>query len=130
MIQRFVLLTVVVLLSGRVLAKIPGLAGDVFQGVAVQTVAGNKMLLARNPDRLLIPASLTKLVTTAAVLDKWGSTHSFTTQVMHSGQRRGNIIRGNLVMVGAGDPYLVSEKMWDFASQIKILALTVLKVRY
>lgn len=123
MVRLFVLLSSVVILPSNVLAKIPGLSNAIFQGVAVQTVASNKLLVAHNPDQLLIPASLTKLVTTAAVLDKWGSTHSFVTRVMHSGQRRGNTIKGNLVMVGAGDPYLVSEKMWDFASQVKNLGI-------
>lgn len=122
MVQLFVLLLLVVWHSG-VLAKIPGLSAGIDQSVAVQTVAGNKLLVAHRPDRQLIPASLTKLVTTAAVLDRWGSAHSFVTQVMHSGQRRGGTITGNLVMVGAGDPYLVSEKMWAFASQIKNLGV-------
>ena len=115
----------VVVFCAETWAKIPErfLSTAIDQGIVVQTVAGNNLLVAHHPDRLLVPASLTKLVTTAAVLDKWGSTHSFVTPVMYSGKRRGKTITGNLVMVGAGDPYLVSEKMWDFASQLRNIGI-------
>jgi D-alanyl-D-alanine carboxypeptidase/D-alanyl-D-alanine-endopeptidase (penicillin-binding protein 4) len=46
-----------------------------------------------------IPASTTKLVTTATALDLLGSQHRFTTSTVSSG-------RGRLVLVGGGDPYL------------------------
>ena len=125
MIQQLLVLLSVFVCCAETRAKIPSkfLSTAINQSIVVQTVASDKLLIAHRPDQLLIPASLTKLVTTAAVLDKWGSTHSFVTPVMHSGQRRGKTIAGNLVMVGAGDPYLVSEKMWDFASQVKNLGI-------
>jgi D-alanyl-D-alanine carboxypeptidase/D-alanyl-D-alanine-endopeptidase (penicillin-binding protein 4) len=46
-----------------------------------------------------IPASTTKLVTTAAALDLLGPEHRFTTSVVSPG-------RGRIVLVGGGDPYL------------------------
>lgn len=46
-----------------------------------------------------IPASTTKLVTSAAALDLLGPEHRFTTSVVSAG-------RGKLVLVGGGDPYL------------------------
>lgn len=46
-----------------------------------------------------IPASTTKLVTTATALDLLGAEHRFTTSVVATG-------RGRLVLVGGGDPYL------------------------
>ena len=46
-----------------------------------------------------IPASTTKLVTTATALDLLGAEHRFTTSVVSAG-------RGKVVLVGGGDPYL------------------------
>jgi D-alanyl-D-alanine carboxypeptidase/D-alanyl-D-alanine-endopeptidase (penicillin-binding protein 4) len=46
-----------------------------------------------------IPASTTKLVTSAAALDLLGAEHRFTTSVVSAG-------KGRLVLVGGGDPYL------------------------
>ena len=46
-----------------------------------------------------IPASTTKLVTTATALDLLGAEHRFTTSVVSAG-------RGRIVLVGGGDPYL------------------------
>ena len=49
-----------------------------------------------------IPASTTKLVTTAAALDLLGPEHRFTTSVVSAG-------RGKVVLVGGGDPYLLEK---------------------
>ena len=96
------------------------------QSIVVRRVTDGKIMFTHHPDTLLIPASLTKLVTTAAILAKWGSVHKFTTRTFHTGKRTGDVINGDLVIVGGGDPYLVSEKMWMFASQIKSLGINTI----
>ena len=99
------------------------------QAVLVRRVSDGTTLFSHNADQLLIPASLTKLLTTAAALDTWGATHQFTTSVFYRGQRQGDKIRGDLVMVGGGDPYLISEKMWTFASHIKNIGINTVEGR-
>ena len=95
--------------------------------VLVRKVSDGTTLFSHNPDQLLIPASLTKLITTAAVLDTWGAAHQFTTPVFYRGERQGDRIRGDLVMVGGGDPYLISEKMWMFASHLKNIGINTVE---
>lgn len=97
--------------------------------VAVRRVSDGTMLFSHNADQLLVPASLTKLITTAAVLDTWGATHQFTTAVFYRGKRQGDRIRGDLVLVGGGDPYLISEKMWMFASHLKNIGIDTIEGR-
>ena len=104
-------------------------AYQVQQAVLVRRVSDNTTLFSHNADQLLIPASLTKLITTAAVLDTWGATHQFTTSVFYRGKRQGDRIRGDLVLVGGGDPYLISEKMWMFASHIKNIGINTIEGR-
>ena len=100
---------------------------QVHQAVSVRKVSDGTTLFSHNADQLLIPASLTKLITTAAVLDTWGATHQFTTSVFYRGQRQGDSIRGDLVLVGGGDPYLISEKMWTFASHVKNIGINTVE---
>ena len=89
------------------------------QSISVRRVRDGALLYSYQPNLPLNPASLTKLVTTAASLAHWGSAHQFTTKVFHTGNRVGKRIVGDLLLVGSGDPYLVSEKMWEFASFVK-----------
>ena len=49
-----------------------------------------------------IPASTTKLLTSAAALETLGPEHTFSTRVVAGG-------RGRIVLVGGGDPFLMSE---------------------
>ncbi len=104
-------------------------AYQVQQAVLVRRVSDGTTLFHHQADQLLIPASLTKLVTTAAVLDTWGAAHQFTTSVFYRGKRQGDRIRGDLVMVGGGDPYLISEKMWMFASHLKNIGINTIEGR-
>lgn len=52
------------------------------------------------------PASLLKLVTSAAALDILGADHTFETQVKAIGEIEAGAVKGNLTIVGGGDPSL------------------------
>ncbi|MDE3269699.1 MAG: D-alanyl-D-alanine carboxypeptidase/D-alanyl-D-alanine-endopeptidase [Pseudomonadota bacterium] len=91
---------------------------QVAHSIDVRRVIDSKALYQHNHNQLLNPASLTKLATTAAVLAKWGAAHKFTTKVYYTGARNGTRIEGDLLLVGSGDPFIVSETMWEFAAHI------------
>lgn len=76
-------------------------------------------LYSLNPDTLVCPASVTKLVTGAAALAKFGAGPIAKTRFFYTGTRREGTINGDLVVVGDGDPFLVSEKMWQVAADLK-----------
>jgi D-alanyl-D-alanine carboxypeptidase/D-alanyl-D-alanine-endopeptidase (penicillin-binding protein 4) len=56
----------------------------------------------------VVPASTTKVFTAAAALHVLGPTARFTTRVVASGALAAGVLRGDLVVVGGGDPTLTS----------------------
>jgi serine-type D-Ala-D-Ala carboxypeptidase/endopeptidase (penicillin-binding protein 4) len=74
-------------------------AGMGFVGIHVANADSGALLYKRNEDRLFLPASNWKLVTTAMALDRLGPDYRFETHVIRDAA-------GNLVLVGAGDPSL------------------------
>lgn len=71
-----------------------------------------------NPDERLTPASVSKMVIAAAALEKFGAEHSFKTKLYATGPVQGGVLKGDLVFVGAGDPYLTNEKLWFLATDV------------
>lgn len=78
-------------------------------GICIRTTSG-KTLKEVNADRNFIPASNLKAVTAALALQKLGTDFRFTTAVAYSGQIDGKgVLRGDLYIVGGGDPTLGSD---------------------
>jgi len=79
--------------------------------VLVVDAATGETLLALNPQRYFMPASNTKLFTTALALALLGPDYRFRTSVETRGtlDRYGRL-RGELVLVGRGDPNLSNRK--------------------
>lgn len=89
-------------------------------GVYVQEAsARGKVLLAANPAQAFAPASTMKLVTTDAALELLGPTFSWRTEAYASGSQNGDVLQGDLIIKGSGDPNLVIEKFWLFLRQIR-----------
>ncbi|MFW7381819.1 MAG: D-alanyl-D-alanine carboxypeptidase/D-alanyl-D-alanine endopeptidase [Oligoflexus sp.] len=99
------------------------LSQTVEQSVLFQRVFDGKVLYADNEDKLLIPASTSKLMIAAAVLDKYGPHSSFSTKFYYSGERQGATIKGDLIAVGSGDPLLINEKLWQMAADFKHMGI-------
>lgn len=76
-------------------------------GVCVRTEDG-KTLAQRNSDKMLVPASNMKLVTTGAALHKLGGNYRYETRIGYSGTIQDGILKGNLYIIGGGDPTIGS----------------------
>ena len=77
--------------------------------VSVYNLQNKSQVYAYNSQQSLIPASLTKLFTTAAGLDKLGSDFRFRTKLAYSGELEKNgTLHGNIYIIGGGDPVLGS----------------------
>jgi D-alanyl-D-alanine carboxypeptidase/D-alanyl-D-alanine-endopeptidase (penicillin-binding protein 4) len=89
-----------------VLAATPDVQ-SAFIGIEVISLRTGRTLVERNQDRLFVPASNTKLFTTALALMRLGSNHRFKTVVTadHAPDMEGTVA-GDLVLVGGGDPSL------------------------
>jgi D-alanyl-D-alanine carboxypeptidase/D-alanyl-D-alanine-endopeptidase (penicillin-binding protein 4) len=88
-------------------------------GVWVQEVSRKKALISWNQDMPFSPASTMKLVTTNAALDVLGPTFTWKTQAFADGTLNGDVLNGDLIIKGSGDPKLVTENFWLFLRQIR-----------
>lgn len=81
-------------------------------------------IYAQQPDKLLIPASTTKLVTALLALQHWGENYHFYTDILI--QPTGSH-QAKLLIKGYGDPFLVSEELQamavSIASQLRKMGL-------
>jgi D-alanyl-D-alanine carboxypeptidase/D-alanyl-D-alanine-endopeptidase (penicillin-binding protein 4) len=75
-------------------------------GVFIKSLATGETLFSLNPGTFLMPASNMKVVTMAAAAEKLGWDYRFTTAVVATGPVEGGVLKGDLVVVGSGDPSL------------------------
>ncbi|MCX6245537.1 MAG: D-alanyl-D-alanine carboxypeptidase/D-alanyl-D-alanine-endopeptidase [Bacteroidetes bacterium] len=66
---------------------------------------GNQIpVVTYNADMSLVPASVMKVLTTAAALEILGEARSFRTSLQYDGMIENRILKGNLYIRGGGDP--------------------------
>ncbi|WP_292936428.1 D-alanyl-D-alanine carboxypeptidase/D-alanyl-D-alanine-endopeptidase [Noviherbaspirillum sp.] len=88
-------------------------------GIYVQEVGAGPVLLASNEKTPLNPASTMKLVTSDAALEILGPTFTWKTQAYATGTQAGDVLHGDLIIKGSGDPKLVLENFWLFLRRIR-----------
>ena len=99
-----------------------GLAGA-GTGVSVIDVDTGAVVFNRNASRLLIPASNEKLFTGVAALNKLGPGFRFATVVAGLGSRAGSTWRGNLYLIGSGDPSFGTAQVASLAHQLRAMGI-------
>jgi D-alanyl-D-alanine carboxypeptidase/D-alanyl-D-alanine-endopeptidase (penicillin-binding protein 4) len=92
--------------------------------VSVKSMGTGRTYYQRNQDEPMIPASNMKIITAAAALSKLKPWYKFSTAVSYTGEKKGGVITGDLVVSGRGDPHLVSEEMWLMAGEIRKRGIT------
>ncbi len=76
-----------------------------------------RVLMEKNPDLPLVPASTLKVVTTAAALNRLQPDYQFLTEVLVDNKRGSSV--GNLFLKGYGDPHLVSEELFRLTRSLR-----------
>ena len=90
---------------------IQALARDVVgvgQGVYVVAEDGT-VLASEAADRAVHPASVTKIATSLALLQRLGPDYRFTTRLLATGSIEAGVLRGDLIVDAGNDPFLVDE---------------------
>jgi D-alanyl-D-alanine carboxypeptidase/D-alanyl-D-alanine-endopeptidase (penicillin-binding protein 4) len=77
-----------------------------FWGIKIQELRTGRTLYERNADGLVMPASNMKLVSTATVLQSLDLDFRPKTWLYAAGEIVGDVLEGDLVLVGGGDPSL------------------------
>ena len=69
------------------------------------------------------PASVLKLVTTLVALDVLSPAYRWSTDVYALGEIDGGRLDGDLLLKGSGDPFLVTERVWQLTRALRRLGL-------
>jgi serine-type D-Ala-D-Ala carboxypeptidase/endopeptidase (penicillin-binding protein 4) len=91
--------------------------------VLIQEAGSGRTVLslgARNP---VNPASLAKLLTTAAALDQLGPAWTWATPVGLQGSLQDGVLEGSVFIKGSGDPKLVLERVWLLLRRLQQLGV-------
>jgi D-alanyl-D-alanine carboxypeptidase/D-alanyl-D-alanine-endopeptidase (penicillin-binding protein 4) len=88
-------------------------------GIFVQPVGENKPLLEFNSDQVMNPASTIKLITTYAALELLGPAYTWKTEAYADGPIDGDVLDGDLILKGYGDPKLTLENFWLLLRNIR-----------
>jgi D-alanyl-D-alanine carboxypeptidase/D-alanyl-D-alanine-endopeptidase (penicillin-binding protein 4) len=94
--------------------KVKGMTGS-YSGAVVEVGSG-KVVFAHNATQGYIPASTMKLLTSTAALSILGPEHTFKTSVVSPK-------RGQIILVGGGDPYLSSKSRAGYPKRATITGL-------
>jgi len=87
--------------------------------VLVQDVDGALALMKHRITTPMNPASVMKLVTTFAALDQLGPTFTWKTRIMAASPIRDGVLRGDLSIIGGGDPRLSRERLWLMLRELR-----------
>ena len=85
----------------------------------VADVDSGATVLEWNSDVPRNPASTIKLLTTLAALDVLGLAYRWRTEVFIDGELKQGKLDGNLIIKGYGDPFLVTERVWQLLRAIR-----------
>ena len=88
-------------------------------GLFVQDVGAPEPTLVHRGDLPLNPASVMKLVTTYAGLELLGTAHTWVTELYTDGVTTGNVLTGNVIIKGGGDPKFALEHLWLLARALR-----------
>jgi len=78
-------------------------------GVEIRSLQTDRVLYQRNAGKLFVPASNMKLVTGSVALEALGPDFVYRTPVVAVGPVTNGVLRGDLVVIGSGDPTIAAD---------------------
>jgi serine-type D-Ala-D-Ala carboxypeptidase/endopeptidase (penicillin-binding protein 4) len=104
-------------------------AGIPLQNVAiyVQPVDDVKPTITHNADKSINPASVMKLLTTNAALDLLTPSYRWKTEVYKDGFVTNNVLDGNLIIKGYGDPSFKAQEFWRILMSLQQAGIKEIK---
>jgi serine-type D-Ala-D-Ala carboxypeptidase/endopeptidase (penicillin-binding protein 4) len=95
-----------------------GVLGKLDVSILAYSTDKNEVLLDLSGDKLVIPASVSKLFTAYTALKKLKATSTFETVISVQGLVLDGRLAGDIFIKGGGDPSLVSERLWMLVNEL------------
>ncbi len=103
--------------------RIPGTS----LSVLVKEVGRDEPLISYNSTVPRNPASTMKVVTTWSALEILGPAYTWQTRAYATGPVKDQVLDGDLVLVGGGDPFMTAERWWGFANGVRLAGIRRIK---
>jgi D-alanyl-D-alanine carboxypeptidase/D-alanyl-D-alanine-endopeptidase (penicillin-binding protein 4) len=87
--------------------------------IHIENVDTGEVVLSWLPDEPRNPASTMKLLTTLVALDTLGPAYRWKTDIYALGDIHAGRLDGDLLLKGHGDPFLVTERVWQMLRKIR-----------
>jgi D-alanyl-D-alanine carboxypeptidase/D-alanyl-D-alanine-endopeptidase (penicillin-binding protein 4) len=91
--------------------------------IFVQDLDSGEVILSWNDQVARNPGSTIKLLTTMVALDILGPAYTWNTDVFVMGDVENGRLEGDLLLKGYGDPFLVTERVWQLLRQIRQMGI-------
>jgi len=95
--------------------KVPGTSLSVY----VRELGREEPVVSYNSGVPRNPASTMKVLTTYAALEALGPAYTWRTRAYANGPIRDQVLDGDLVLVGGGDPFMTAERWWGFIAGLR-----------
>ncbi len=93
----------------------------------VLDLGSNAVVLEHHASTARNPASVMKVLTTLAALEKLGPAFVWPTEYFLNGSLQNGVLNGDLVIKGHGDPFLVTERFYLHLRALRELGLKTIK---
>jgi D-alanyl-D-alanine carboxypeptidase/D-alanyl-D-alanine-endopeptidase (penicillin-binding protein 4) len=103
----------------RIIKKSGVPEADIGLYISTGEAENQEVILDINSKKKMIPASISKVATSSAVLENFPPGYKFKTQLLSSGEIQEKVLKGDLYLKGGGDPGFVAENMWFLVNHFK-----------
>lgn len=92
-------------------------------GVSVNSLTADESIFRLNSDKLFVPASNMKIITSVAALSLLKNDYKWKTEFLSGGEITGGVLFGGLYVKGYGDPTLNTENLKSAADEFKKMGI-------
>lgn len=97
--------------------------GNISHSIFVYDLTRKHVLFARDSQVRLIPASVTKCLVAAMLLENSEKVRNIKTAFYATGKIRNKTLYGDLIFMGSGDPFFTNEKIWQLTSDVRRMGI-------